>query len=88
MPPIAEADLTSGLEPVLPEITVPAGQFGMYVCADRKFGVNKGPSAYLRVLCRNDSTYETAPAGEWPACEERTTTVNPGKVRGRRVNMR
>ena len=78
MPAVPDVDLSSGLEPVVPRITVPSGQFGRYVCGDRSLGVNQGPSPFLRVLCRNDSTNEIAPVGEWPVCKIRTTTVNPG----------
>jgi hypothetical protein len=80
MPPIPLLDVAgTGLTPVLSKINVPAGKFGRYVCTNPEYGIDKGPSEYLNVLCRNDSTYDTAPNTEWPTCRERTTTIRPGQ---------
>lgn len=66
----------TGLSPVVPPNTIPAGQYGKYICNDTTLGVNQGPSEYFPVMCRSDSTY-AVPIESWPVCQARTTTISP-----------
>ena len=61
----------------VPKITVPAGQWGKYLCKEGDtHGVSKGPDSFYRVLCMANGSY--AVPTEWPVCQPKTTTVSPG----------
>ena len=68
----------SGMKPVLPTNTIPAGKYGQYVCADSSHGVEKGPHNVFRVLCLSNGSYQVPTEKDWPVCYTKTTTVSPG----------
>ena len=55
---LPEAPKESGMTAYIPPNTVPAGQYGKYLCNDATFGVSKGPNNYFEVLCLSDGSYK------------------------------
>lgn len=67
----------SGMKPMLPTNTIPAGKYGQYACADSSHGVEKGPDNVFRVLCLSNGSYQVPTEKHWPVCHTKTTTVSP-----------
>ena len=76
------APARSGLQPVIPTGTVPAGQDGCYSCKDMSLGVERSADPFFRVRCSgHDGKYQVPEEdGGWPMCLDRTTTINPAVV--------
>eukprot|EP00094_Tigriopus_californicus_P010555 TCALIF_10183-PA protein Name:"Protein of unknown function" AED:0.03 eAED:0.03 QI:77/0.69/0.85/0.92/0.46/0.64/14/49/592 len=67
----------SGLEPIIPDNTIPVGQYGQYKCKNESLGVERGATIHYRVKCLTSQRYWTPGENNWPVCHHRTTTVSP-----------